>query len=74
MEGGVEPRYPSIPGRMKAKRVQIETVTPSRTPAGSGRLRLQLPPVPPSQVEVLGKGPEAAAAVVDLLERLGVVR
>jgi electron transfer flavoprotein beta subunit len=74
MEGGVEPRYPSIPGRMKAKRVQIETVTPSREPAGSGRLRLQLPPVPPSQVEVLGKGPEAASAVVDLLERLGVVR
>jgi electron transfer flavoprotein beta subunit len=74
MEGGVEPRYPSIPGRMKAKRVQIETVTPTREPAGSGRIRLQLPPVPPSQVEVLGKGAEAAPAVVDLLERLGVVR
>ncbi len=74
MEGGVEPRYPSIPGRMKAKRVQIETVTPTREPVGSGRVRLHLPPVPPSQVEVLGKGAEAAPAVVDLLERLGVVR
>ncbi len=74
MEGGVEPRYPSIPGRMKAKRVQIETVTPAREPVGSGRVRLHLPPVPPSQVEVLGKGAEAAPAMVDLLERLGVVR
>ena len=74
MEGGVEPRYPSIPGRMKAKRVQVETVQDSRTPVGSGRVRLTLPPEAPSQVQVLGKGPEAAPAVVDLLEQLGVLR
>ena len=74
MEGGVEPRYPSIPGRMKAKRVQVETVEDSRTPVGSGRVRLTLPPEAPSQVQVLGKGPEAAPAVVDLLEQLGVLR
>jgi electron transfer flavoprotein beta subunit len=74
MEGGVEPRYPSIPGRMKAKRVAVETVAPSAEPAGSGRLRLTLPPVPPSQVEILGEGAAAAPAVVDLLERLGVAR
>ena len=74
MEGGIEPRYPSIPGRMKAKRVTVETVTPMGEPAGSGRVRLKLPPTQPSQVEILGEGPEAAAAVVDLLERLGVAR
>jgi electron transfer flavoprotein beta subunit len=74
MEGGVEPRYPSIPGRMKAKRVTVETVTPSFSPAGPGRLRLKLPPVQPSQVQILGNGPEAAPAVVDLLESLGVSR
>jgi electron transfer flavoprotein beta subunit len=74
MEGGIEPRYPSIPGRMKAKRVTVETVTPTGEPAGSGRVRLKLPPTQPSQVEILGEGPEAAAAVVDLLERLGVSR
>jgi len=74
MEGGVEPRYPSIPGRMKAKRVQIETVTPTREPVGPGRVRLTLPPAPATEVEVLGKGPEAAPAVVDLFERLGVLR
>jgi electron transfer flavoprotein beta subunit len=74
MEGGVEPRYPSIPGRMKAKKVAIETVAPTREPVGNGRVRLTLPPPAPSQVEVLGKGPEAAPVVVDLFERLGVLR
>lgn len=74
MEGGVEPRYPSIPGRMKAKRVEIERRTYEGSLVGSGRVRLTLPPVPPSQVEILGEGAAAAPAVVDLLERLGVAR
>jgi electron transfer flavoprotein beta subunit len=74
MEGGVEPRYPSIPGRMKAKKVAVEEVTPTRAPVGSGRVRLKLPPAQPSQVEVLGEGPGAAEAVVDLFEKLGVLR
>ncbi len=74
MEGGVEPRYPSIPGRMRAKRVQVETVVDERVPVGSGRVRLKLPEAPPSQVQLLGEGPAAAPAVVDLLEKLGVLR
>lgn len=74
MEGGIEPRYPSIPGRMKAKKVTIEQVEPTREPAGSGRIRLKLPPPQPSQVSILGEGPEAAGAVVDLFEKLGVTR
>ena len=74
MEGGIEPRYPSIPGRMKAKKIRIEEVAPSLTPAGTGRVRLKLPEAQPSQVTVLGKGPEAATAVVDLIEKLGVAR
>ncbi|MGH3354745.1 MAG: electron transfer flavoprotein subunit beta/FixA family protein [Nocardioidaceae bacterium] len=72
-EGGVAPRYPSIPGRMKAKRTAVDTITPQVQPVGSGRVRLKLPPEKPSSVEVLGEGPEAAPAVVDLLFRLGVV-
>ena len=30
LEGGVEPRYPTVPGRMKAKKVAIEERAPSR--------------------------------------------
>jgi len=74
LEGGVEPRYPTISGRMKAKKVKVETLAPQREPRGSGRVRLVLPPAQPSAVEVLGEGPDAAKAVVDLLEKLGVAR
>ncbi|MDN5860083.1 MAG: electron transfer flavoprotein beta subunit/FixA family protein [Pseudonocardia sp.] len=74
LEGGVEPRYPTLKGRMKAKKATIETRPPRHEPAGSGRVRLLLPPAQPSTVEVLGEGPAAAGAVVDLLERMGVAR
>ncbi len=74
MEGGIDPRYPTIPGRMKAKKVQIEEVTPAVSLTGSRRVRLKLPPPEPSQVQILGDGPDAAPAVVDLIERLGLLR
>ncbi|MCW2846895.1 MAG: electron transfer flavoprotein subunit beta/FixA family protein, partial [Marmoricola sp.] len=74
MEGGVEPRYPTITGRMKAKKIEIETRASVQEPAGSGRVRLTLPPPAPSTVEVLGEGPGTAGTVVDLLQRLGVAR
>jgi electron transfer flavoprotein beta subunit len=73
LEGGVEPRYPTVPGRMKAKKVVIEELAPSQLPAGPARVRWSLPPAAPSDVQVLGTGPEAAPAVVDLLEKLGVL-
>jgi electron transfer flavoprotein beta subunit len=74
LEGGVEPRYASVPGRMKAKRIQIEQRTPQATPAGPNRVRLTLPPPAPSTVKILGEGAAAASAAVDLFEKLGVSR
>ncbi|MBN0049031.1 hypothetical protein JS756_34105 [Streptomyces actuosus] len=74
LEGGAEPRYPTLRGRMAAKKVEIETRALSAEPAGANRVRLLLPPPAPSAVEVLGEGPEAAKAVADLFERLGVTR
>ena len=73
LEGGVEPRYPTVPGRMKAKKVPIEERTPTGDPAGAHRVRLLLPPPEPSNVQILGKGADAAPAVVDVLEQLGVL-
>ncbi|HEX4471616.1 MAG TPA: hypothetical protein VH085_06585 [Nocardioides sp.] len=72
LEGGVEPRYPSLKGRMAAKKIEIEERAPSGAPVGSSRVQLRLPPPAPSQVEILGQGPEAAGAIVDLFEKLGV--
>ena len=74
LEGGVEPRYPTITGRMKAKKTKVEVLAAQRAPDGTGRVRLLLPPAQPSTVEVLGTGPDAAPAVVDLLQSLGVAR
>jgi electron transfer flavoprotein beta subunit len=74
MEGGVTPRYPSIPGRMKAKKAQIETVPFEGEPVGSGRVRLKLPEVEARSVRILGTGADAAPAVVDVIEELGVLR
>jgi len=74
LEGGVEPRYPTIKGRIAAKKVAIERREPTGEPVGPDRVRLLLPPPVPSAVQVLGEGPAAAVAVVDLLEKLGVSR
>jgi electron transfer flavoprotein beta subunit len=74
LEGGVEPRYPTITGRMKAKKVEVEHRALTREPMGSGRVRLTLPPPTPATAEVLGEGPETAKVVVDLLQKLGVTR
>ncbi len=73
LEGGVEPRYPTVPGRMKAKKVPIEVREPTGEPVGPSRVRLVLPPPAASTVQVLGTGPGAAPAVVDLFEQLGVL-
>lgn len=73
LEGGVAPRYPTVPGRMKAKKVPIDERQPTAEPTGPGRVRLLLPPPARSQVQVLGKGADAAPAVVDLFEQLGVL-
>lgn len=72
-EGGITPRYPSLPGRIKAKKAPVENVSPGFEPAGSGRVRLHLPPEQPSQVQILGEGADAAPALVDVLEQIGVV-
>jgi electron transfer flavoprotein beta subunit len=72
LEGGVEPRYPTLKGRMAAKKIEIEARTHTSEPVGSSRVRLHLPPPTPSTVEILGEGADAAPAVVDLFEKLGV--
>lgn len=73
LEGGVTPRYPSITGRMKAKKAPIDIQAVDTEPTGSGRVRLRVPPPRSGTVEVLGHGADAAPAVVDLLVEIGVV-
>jgi electron transfer flavoprotein beta subunit len=72
-EGLNLPRYPSVPGRLRAKKKDIARMTPERRPGGPTKERLRLPKAPETTVEVIGRGADAAPAVVELLTRLGVV-
>ena len=72
-EGLNLPRYPSVPGRLRAKRKPVDTSTPVRQESRLELVRLHLPPGSGKQVEVLGRGPDAAPAVVGVLRELGLV-
>ncbi|MBI2762482.1 MAG: electron transfer flavoprotein subunit beta/FixA family protein [Chloroflexi bacterium] len=106
-EGINLPRYPSVPGRLRAKKKEVERIpvgaagsgpvgaagsgpvgaagsgpvgaagsgpaASSGLPVGPIKALLRLPEESGSQVEILGRGAEAAPAVVDLLQKLGLV-
>ena len=72
LEGLNLPRYPSVPGRMRAGRKPLEATSPERPASRLERSRLVVPEGAAKQAEILGRGPEAAAAVVDLLQQIGV--
>lgn len=72
-EGINLPRYPSVPGRLRAKRKPLEASAPERPAAMLEMVRLVLPPDSGKQVQVLGRGAEAAPAVVEILSELGVL-
>lgn len=77
-EGLNLPRYPSVPGRIRAKKKEIERVAAVVPDAGSvvigpRKELLRLPVEQEAAVEILGRGPDAAPAVVDLLEQMGVL-
>jgi electron transfer flavoprotein beta subunit len=72
-EGINLPRYPSVPGRLRAKRKEVERIVPERRPGGPTLDRLQVPVEQEQHVEILGNGPEAAPRVVELMRELGVL-
>ncbi|MBA2740854.1 MAG: electron transfer flavoprotein subunit beta/FixA family protein [Actinobacteria bacterium] len=71
-EGLNFPRYPSVPGRMRAQRKPVATSSPARPEARLAKVRLLSPPGVKKQAEILGHGPEAAPRVVEVLQRIGV--
>jgi electron transfer flavoprotein beta subunit len=72
-EGLNLPRYPSMPGRLKAKKKPVERIAPEHTPGGQRKVRLLDPPDRGKAVEVLGFGPEAARRVVEVLRNAGIL-
>lgn len=72
-EGINLPRYPTMKGRLASKKAELHTVEASAAPGGQAQIRLKSPPEKVSETVILGDGPDAAPAVVDLLEELGVM-
>jgi electron transfer flavoprotein beta subunit len=72
-EGINLPRYPTVPGRLKAKRAPIETITPEWRENAMEMTRLVLPPEKGKRGEILGHGAAAAPKLVEVLQRLGVL-
>jgi len=72
-EGINLPRYPSLPGRLRAKRATIEEIVPSQTLDRLRKERLRVPAAAAKQARLLGTGADAVPALVDLLGELGVL-
>lgn len=72
-EGINLPRYPTLKGRLNAKKVEVREIEQARLGSGQTMVRLKTPPQEVTSTTILGTGPAAASAVVDLLEELQVV-
>jgi electron transfer flavoprotein beta subunit len=72
LEGINLPRYPSVPAKLRARQKPVETSTPERPEPRLEMVRLVVPPGQGKQAEILGRGPEAAPAVVEVMRELGV--
>ena len=72
LEGLNLPRYPSVPGRLRAKGKPLAVTELAQPTEKLEKLRLVVPPGQGKQAEILGSGPEAAPKVVELMQQLGV--
>ncbi|GAB4439110.1 MAG: electron transfer flavoprotein subunit beta/FixA family protein [Anaerolineae bacterium] len=72
-EGINLPRYPSLPGRLKAKKKPVERNQPAWPGNGLEKVRLKLPFEQGRQVEILGQGVEAAPKAIEIFQKLGVL-
>jgi electron transfer flavoprotein beta subunit len=72
LEGLNLPRYPSVPGRLRAKSKPIAVVDVTRPESKLEKVRLVVPEGQGKQAEILGTGADAAPRVVEVMQQLGV--
>jgi electron transfer flavoprotein beta subunit len=73
-EGINLPRYPSLPGRLRAKRAAITQVpVPAGADEGLRMTSLRVPAMARRQATVLGHGAAGVPALVSVLDELGVL-
>jgi electron transfer flavoprotein beta subunit len=72
-EGLNLPRYPSVPGKMRARGKPVAVSNPSRPAPRLELVRLAVPAGQGRRAESLGSGVAAAPAVVEVLRKAGVL-
>jgi electron transfer flavoprotein beta subunit len=72
-EGINLPRYPSLPGRLRAKRATVERAGLEWQAEGLAKTGLRVPETVKHQAEVLGNGADAVPDLVRVLDELGIV-
>jgi electron transfer flavoprotein beta subunit len=72
-EGLNLPRYPSVPGRMRARSKPVALLNPQRPEPRLELMKLAVPAGQGRRAESLGAGPAAAPAIVDVLQEAGLV-
>lgn len=73
-EGINLPRYPTLKGRLASKKVAVATHEPTASTGGQQMVTMLAAGEKVSRTVVLGAGPDAAGAVVDLLQELGLAK
>jgi len=73
LEGINLPRYPSVPGRIRAKSKPVAASGPSRPDQRLEMVRLVVPQGAAKEATILGTGASAASAAVDVLASAGVL-
>lgn len=72
-EGINLPRYPTMKGRLASKKAEVATIAPEGSEGGLRKVALRRPAEQRSETVILGAGPDAASAVVDVLVEIGVL-
>ena len=72
-EGLNLPRYPSVPGKMRARSKPVTVLTPQRPAPRLELVKLAVPVGQGRRAESLGTGAAAAPAVVDVLAKAGLL-
>jgi electron transfer flavoprotein beta subunit len=73
-EGINLPRYPTMKGRLASKKAELQTADVDAPTGGQGLVKLHRPTEQASNTQVLGNDEAAAAAVVDILEEIGLLQ
>jgi electron transfer flavoprotein beta subunit len=72
-EGINLPRYPSLPGRLRAKRAEITVLRPQWLADGLRKQGLRVPPSSAHRAQILGHGAQAVPELVRVLGELGLL-